>query len=175
MKIVKLFSLKRERKPLLCTGFGDLHDKNVGEGRRAGRFVRQVSRRIISYSLPQLSFSSVSSSVLYTYTFLPLYWKTLRTSIFLFLLLSPSSYFFLQGAVQFLSWGTGQGEKDSISEINPPPPPPLPTCSETLYINFRFTSLFTSIFAFSLLFAISSDQELTKIRSEVEVKKGKVL
>lgn len=53
MKIVKLFSLKCEEKPLLYTGFGAQHEKKVREGRVAARFVHQVSRRIISYSVPQ--------------------------------------------------------------------------------------------------------------------------
>jgi hypothetical protein len=38
-----------------------------------------------------------------------------------------------------------------------------------LYINFHFIPPFTSVFPLSLLFAISSDQKLAKIRSKVDI------
>lgn len=76
--------------------------------------------------------------------YIPLYWKTLRTSILPFLLLlllpPPPLYFFTPLGCNTVSFvRNGPGEKDSIPEFSLPPP--LLTCSQTLYINFHFTSL----------------------------------
>lgn len=165
---------------MLWTGLRNVHEKDVDEGRRAGRFVHQVSRRIIAYSLLHLCFSPVPFSLLLPcYVTIPTpyfspFSKTLKTSIFLFIPFIPLSPFLLfifsQGCntVSFRK-DRAKGEKTQFREINFPLPPPLLTCSETLYINFHFIPLFTSAFPLSLPFAISSDQKLAKIRSKVDI------
>jgi len=164
---------------LLWTVFRNVHEKDVDEGRGAGRFVHQVSRRIISYSVLQLCFCPVPFSVLLPCCILtptPYYSpfsKTLKTPIFPFIPSIPLSPFLLfifsQGCntVSFHK-DRAKGEKTQFREIIFPLPPPLLTCAETLYINFHFIPLFTSLFPPSPLFAISSDQKLAKIRSKVD-------
>lgn len=165
---------------MLWTGCRKIHEKDVDEGSGAGRFVHQVSRRIISYSLLQLCFSPVPFSfrlpccIPIATPYFPPFSKSLKTSIFPSIPSIPLSPFLLfifsQGCntVSFRK-DRAKGEKTQFREINFPLPPPLPTCSETLYINFHFIPPFTSIFPPSLLFAISSDQKPAKIRSKVDI------
>lgn len=126
---------------MLWTGFRNVHEKDVDEGRGAGRFVHQVSRRIISYSVPQLCFCPVPFSFLLPCCILtptPCYSpfsKTLKTPIFPFIPSIPLSPFLLfifsQGCntVSFRK-DRAKGEKTQFREINFPLPPPLPTCAE---------------------------------------------
>jgi hypothetical protein len=139
----------------LCFG----REKEIGgRGTPYGLFVRCAVRsyRILRHNSVPFPFRfSVSSSALHTYTTpffspLPLSQKTLETWISPFCSFPFSIPFFLfifpQGCntVSFRK-ERSKGKKTQFREIRLPAPPPLPSRCETLYINLRFTPLFTSL------------------------------